>query len=91
MAKNCAAGALYLRLVDQHQIGLVSQRRRLQSVIPPLTVQMKSGQPAQLVIHAWRELFCGGADGRSRIHQRMCRKSAALWRILGAIRAEFGV
>jgi hypothetical protein len=46
MAKNCAAGALYLRLVDQHQIGLVSQRRRLQSVIPPLAANISGRETA---------------------------------------------
>jgi len=47
-------------LVDETQIRLVHQRRRLQRVIGPLAAKMGAGQPAQLVIDEREKLFLDG-------------------------------
>src|SRR4026207_2405351 len=43
-------------LIDESQIGLIDQRRRLQRVIPPFASQVGGSPPVELVVHDWYQL-----------------------------------
>jgi hypothetical protein len=57
----CPIPPVHLSLIDQPEIGLVHERRRLQRVGVALTRQVATGKPPELLIHERKQFLPGPA------------------------------